>query len=200
VIASPGGVKQIVAFTGTRMVGLRHSDRELLWAHPFPTRFEQTIVSPVVWKDLVVIGGEAKSTVVAKITPDPENKGAVKKEIAWKNDDLKMYLSTPVVFGEQLIGFDYRTGKLVCVKLADGSTAWTSPGLNTKHVTMVLAGDVLLTLTLDGSLRVAKVSADDYSELAKWKVSEKETYAHLALAGNALYVKGPEKLLCYELK
>jgi hypothetical protein len=47
---------------------------------------------------------------------------------------------------------------------------------------------------------VAKVSADDYSELAKWKVSEKGSYAYLALAGNRLFVKGPEKLLCYELK
>ncbi len=196
-IVSPGGVKQIVAFTGTRMVGLRHSDRELLWDHAFPTRFEQTIVSPVVWKDLVVFGGEVKPTVAVKLTQD---KGSVNKEIAWKSDDLKMYVSSPVLFNDHLIGFDFRTGKLVCVKLADGSTAWSSPALGTKHVSLVLAGDVLLTLTLEGELRVAKVSTDDYSELAKWKVSEKGTYAHLAIVGNRLFVKGPETLLCYDLK
>ena len=76
VIASPGGVKQIVAFTGTRMVGLRHADRELLWDHPFKTRFEQTIISPVVWKDLVVIGGEAKPTTAREAHGATARQGA----------------------------------------------------------------------------------------------------------------------------
>ncbi len=197
-IASPGGVKQIIAFTGLRMVGLRHSDRELLWDHAVPTKYEQTIVSPVVWKDRVVIGGEAKPTVALKLSPG-DKKDTVKKEIAWKNEELRMYLPTPVLLGDHLIGFDYRTGKLVCVKLEDGSTAWTSPALNTKHVSLIVVGDVLLVLTLEGQLLAAKVSTEDYSPLAKWKVSEKGTYAHLALVGNTLFVKGPEKLLCYEL-
>jgi outer membrane protein assembly factor BamB len=197
VVAAPGRVKQFVAFTGTRMVGLRHSDRELLWDHAFPAKYEQTVVTPVVWKDVVVVGGEAKPTVGVKLTRDGEK---VKKEVAWKSDDLKMYLSTPVVLGDHLLGFDYRTGRVVCVKLADGSTAWTSKAVGSKHVSMILAGDVLLVLNLEGELRVLRVSTDDVAELAKWKVSESGTYAHLAISGNALYVKGPEKLLCYELK
>jgi outer membrane protein assembly factor BamB len=196
-IASPDGVKQIVAFTGTRMVGLRHTDRELLWDHAFPTKFEQTIVSPVVWKDLVVVGGEAKPTAAVKLTRDGDK---VKKEVAWKSDDLKMYLSTPVVLADHLLGFDYRTGRVVCVKLADGSTAWTSKAVGSKHVSMILAGNVLLVLNLEGELRVLKVATDDVAELARWKVSETGTYAHLALSGNTLFVKGPEKLICYELK
>jgi outer membrane protein assembly factor BamB len=197
VVAAPGGVKQFVAFTGTRMVGLRHSDRELLWDHAFPAKYEQTVVTPVVWKDVVVVGGEAKPTVGVKLTRHGER---VKKEVAWKSDDLKMYLSTPVVLGDHLLGFDYRTGRVVCVKLSDGSTAWTSKAVGSKHVSMILAGDVLLVLNLEGELRVLRVSTDDVAELVKWKVSEPGTYAHLALSGNALYVKGPEKLLCYELK
>jgi outer membrane protein assembly factor BamB len=197
VIAAPGGVKQIVAFTGTRMVGLRHSDRELLWEQPFRAHYEQTIVCPVVWKDRVVIGGEQRATFALKLTRDGEK---LKKEQVWKSDDLKMYLTTPVVTGDHLIGFDHRTGKLACLALEDGSTAWTSPAFGTKHLSFVLAGDTLLVLALDGHLTVAKVSATHYEPLAKWKVSEKGTWAHLAVAGNRLLVKGPEELLCYELK
>lgn len=196
-VASPGGVKQIVSFTGTRMVGLRHADRELLWDHPFPTKFEQTIISPVVWKDLVVIGGEAKPTIGMKLTKDGST---VKHEAAWKSDELRLYLATPVVQGDRLIGFDHRTSKLVCLKLEDGSTVWTSPGLNTKHAVLLLTGDVLFTQTLDGDLRIARVNADGYEDLAKWKVADKNTYAHPALVGNTLFVKGTEKLTCYELK
>ena len=197
VIASAGGVKQIVAFTGTRMVGLRHADRELLWDYPFPTKFEQTIVSPVVWKDLVVVGGEAKPIVAVKLSRDGEK---VKKEVAWKSDDLRSYLTTPVVFGDHLIGFDHRLTRLACLKLETGELAWTSPGLRTKNAVLLLAGDILFTQTLEGELRVAKVSADEYKELAKWTVAEKNTYAYPALVGNTLFVKGPEKLSCYELR
>jgi len=196
-IVSPGGVKQIVAFTGTRMAGLRHADRELLWDYPFPTKFEQTIVSPVVWKDLVVIGGEAKQTVAVKLKPDDKK---VKTEVAWKSDDLRMYLTTPVVFADHLIGFDHRTSKLVCLKLETGEMAWTSPGLGTKNAVLLLAGDVLFTQTLEGELRIARVSTDEYKELAKWKVADRNTYAHPALVGNTLFVKGPEKLTCYEIR
>jgi outer membrane protein assembly factor BamB len=197
IIASPGGVKQIVAFTGTRMVGLRHSDRELLWEQPFKTHYEQTIVGPVVWKDRVVIGGEQRATYALKLTRDGDK---LKKEQVWKSDDLKMYLTTPVVLGDHLIGFDHRTGKLACLALDDGSTAWTSPAFGTKHVSFVVAGSTLLVLTLEGNLIVAKVSTSEYEQVVKWKVSERGTWAHLAVAGNRLLVKGPEELLCYELK
>ena len=65
---------------------------------------------------------------------------------------------------------------------------------------VILSAIALLILTLEGNLIIAKVSATDYEPLAKWKVSEKGTWGHLAVAGNRLLVKGPEELLCYELR
>ena len=196
-IASPGGVKQIVAFTGTRMVGLRSADRELLWHEPFAARYQQTIISPVVWKDRVVIGGEGKPTLCVKLTRDGDK---LKKELAWKNPDLKMYLTTPVVVHDHLIGFDHRTHRLACIAMSTGETVWTSPGFGTRHLSIVAVGNTLLLLTLDGNLIAARVSEKDYEQLAKWKVSEKGTWAHLSVAGNRLLVKGPEELMCYELR
>jgi outer membrane protein assembly factor BamB len=196
-ISSPGGVRQIVAFTGTRMIGLRHSDRELLWDYPFPTKYEQTIISPVVWKDLIVIGGEAKPTVAVKLTRDGDK---VKKEIAWKSEDLRMYLATPIVFSDHLLGFDHRMSRLVCLKMETGETVWSSPGLGTKHLSIVAAGNALLALTLEGELLVMKASTQEFVRLAKWRVSERGTYAYPALVGNTLFIKGQEKLVCYELK
>lgn len=197
IIAAPGGVKQIVAFTGTRMVGLRHGDRQLLWDYPFPAKYEQTVVSPVVWQDHVIVGGEAKPTVALKLS---RNGDTLKKETAWKSEDLRMYLTTPVVFSGHLLGFDHRMSRLVCLKLAGGDTAWTSPNLATKHLSLLVAGEVILALTLEGDLLILKASAEEYVPLARWKVSDRGTYAHLALVGNMLYVKGTERLSCYELK
>jgi hypothetical protein len=111
-----------------------------------------------------------------------------------------MYLTTPVVLNDHLIGYDHRGSRLVCLSLETGETAWTSPGFGVKHLSFVAAGNTLLILTLDGHLIVAKVSEKEYEQQVRWKVSEKGTWAHLAVAGNRLLVKGPEELLCYELR
>jgi outer membrane protein assembly factor BamB len=196
VIRSPGGVDQIIGFTGTRMVGLRRSDRELLWEMPFKARFEQTIVTPVVWKDLVIVGGEGRPTVALRII---ETGGKVKAEKAWESPDLRTYLTTPVVMGDYLVGHDMRTNRVVCVSLDNGELAWTSPGVSGKYFSIVLAGDAVLVLNSEGELRAFKADPKECVELAKWKVSGKGVWAHLAVAGNRLYVKDKDTLFCYEL-
>ncbi|HEY3787252.1 MAG TPA: PQQ-binding-like beta-propeller repeat protein [Urbifossiella sp.] len=196
-IASPGGVKQVIGFTGTRMVGLRYSDRELLWDLPFKTRFEQTIISPVVWRDLVIVSGESKPTTALSIT---ETGGKVTKQTAWTSDDLKSYLTTPIVFSDHLLGYDTRTSRLVCLNLETGETAWTSPRVTGKYHSLVRAGDAIFCLNSEGELTVMKASTKDFEELTKWTIAEKGTWAHLAIAGNRLYVKGKENLYCYELR
>jgi len=195
-IASPGGVKQIVGFTGTRMVGLRYSNRELLWDVPFKARFEQTIISPVVWKDLVIVAGEAKPTTAIRVK---ESSGKVTHETAWTSDDLKSYLTTPVIFQDHLLGFDMRTSRLACLNAETGETAWTSPRVPGKYHSLVLAGNVVMCLNSEGELTVFEASPKEYKEVVKWTLAEKGTWAHLALAGNRLYVKGKENLYSYEL-
>lgn len=195
-IASPGGVKQVIGFTGTRMVGLRHSDHQLLWEVPFKARFEQTIITPVVWKDLVIVAGEGRATTAVRVK---ETGGKVTTETAWKSDDLKSYLTTPVVFADHLLGFDTRTNRLACLSLDTGEVAWTSPRVPGKYHSLVLAGDVVLCLNSEGELFAFKATPKECVEVAKWKVADKGTWAHLAVAGNRLYVKDKEHLYCYEL-
>lgn len=195
-IASPGGVKQLIGFTGTRMVGLRYSNRDLLWEVPFKTRFEQTIISPVVWKDLVIIAGEARATTAVRIK---ESGGKVTHEVAWTSDDLKSYLTSPILFQDHLLGYDMRTSKLVCLSMETGETAWQSPRIPGKYHSLVLVGNVVLCLNSEGELTVLKASTKEFQEVAKWTVAEKGTWSHLAVAGNRLYVKGKDNLYCYEL-
>lgn len=196
IIRSPGGVEQIIGFTGTRMVGLRHSNRELLWDVPFKARFEQTIVTPVVWKDLVIVAGEARPTVAVRIA---ESGGKVKSETAWTSSDLRTYLTTPVVVSDHLVGHDMRTNRLVCLSLETGELVWSSTSVPGKYFSIVAAGNALLVLNSEGDLRVFRADVKECVELAKWTVSGKGVWAHLAVAGNRIYVKDRETLYCYEV-
>jgi outer membrane protein assembly factor BamB len=195
-IASPGGVKQLVGFTGTRMVGLRYSDRELLWDLPFKTRFEQTIISPIVWKDLVIVAGESKSTIALRIK---ESGGKVTSETAWTSEDLKCYLTTPVLFQDHLLGYDTRTSRLVCLAMDTGEVAWTSPRVPGKYHSLVLAGGCVFCLNSEGELTVLRATPKEYQEVVKWTLAERGTWAHLAVANGRLFIKGKENLYCYDL-
>jgi outer membrane protein assembly factor BamB len=195
VIASPGGVRQVIAFTGLRMVGLRATDREVLWDHPFKARYEQTIVSPVVWKDLVVIAGEKTPTTAVKLAKSGDK---VTKSVAWRNDDLNAYMTTPVVFADHLLGYDQRSNSLACIDLATGRTAWTQ-GISGKYHSLVVAGGVVLVLNSEGELLVLKATPKEFAQLAKWRVSGRGSWAHLAVVGNRLYVKDKTELHCIEL-
>lgn len=190
----PGG-KQLVGFTGVRMVGLRFSDQTLLWEYPFPTRFDQTVLTPVLWNDRVIFGGDRKPLVALRLK---DKDGKVESETAWENRDLRADLSTPVIVGGQLIGLDQNRNRLVSVDLETGKTLWAHGGLST-YASLVVVGDRLLVLSNDGLLRVLKPGPDRALEERKWRVAPGDTWAHLTVIGSRIYVKDAQRLLCYDL-
>ena len=66
---------------------------------PFETSYQQNIVTPVVYRDLIVLSGLDKSTFAVRIT----RQAAVwKPENVWENASVPMYMSSPVLFGDSL--------------------------------------------------------------------------------------------------
>jgi outer membrane protein assembly factor BamB len=197
VFATIAGSRQLVSFSGLRMVGLDAATHKLLWEYPFPARFEQTVVSPIVWKDHVVIAGEDKPTIALRLE---KSDGQWKQSVAWESKDLRGYLSTPVVVKDHLIGHDHRLRKLVCVELASGKTKWAA-GKFGKYLSLVVAGDHLLVLDDSGQLLVLEADVEKYRVVRDWQTSEPgQTWSHLAVAGKRLYVKDREHLICFEIK
>jgi outer membrane protein assembly factor BamB len=196
VVADLAGKRQVIGFTGLRMVGLDLASKEKLWELPFPAMFEQTITTPVVYKDLVIVSGEQKPTVALRVTKSGEK---VEQKEAWTNADLKAYMTSPVLFGDYMVGADSAGRRLVCIDMATGATKWSSPKL-AGHISLVVAGDKILCLTSKGELFVMAADPKEYRELAKWKVSEAgESWAYLGVAGSRLYVKDKENVICFDL-
>jgi outer membrane protein assembly factor BamB len=195
VIAELGGVKQLVGFTGLRIGGFSLKDGALLWGEPFEAYCEQTILTPVIHKGKVIVGGEERATFALSVTKKGD-KFAVKE--VWKNDRLKAYLTSPVAVKDHLYGLS-RRGELVCVNLEDGETAWAAGGFGT-YGTLLAAGDVLLVLSGNGELHVVEANPKKFVRKARWKVSGNgPVYGHLALAGSRLYVRDKTDVICYDL-
>jgi outer membrane protein assembly factor BamB len=197
-VAKLAGVDQIVAFTGLRMVGVSRDKLDLLWDLPFKAHMEQTIITPVIWKDKVIVCGEAKPSFALKIE---KNGDKVKATQAWLCAGLSSYMTTPVVMNDMLVGMDLRSRRIVGVNLDTGEQLWTSERLGVDFVSFSVVDGKLVTLIKNGFLTVGDVTTKGYTELARWKVGETPDFiSALAMDGERVFVKDKTHLFCYSLK
>lgn len=174
------------------MAGFTPSGGRMLWDYPFKQDYEQTILTPAVAKGLVILGGKRQPLTALRV----EGKAAV----AWTNAALRAYTTTPVVFGDHLVGLNDR-GDLVCVSVADGSTAWQRKAVSNYHGSLVMAGKRVLLLTSRGELLVFAADAKAFALEARWKVTDDvPCWGHLAVEGSRLYVRGKTSVICFDVR
>lgn len=184
------GAQQLIAFTGTRMVGLHPKTHVLLWEYPVKCGFEQTIISPLTWRNRVLIAHEAKPTVAL----EPKS-----GKVLWQSAELSLYLSTPVLLKDHVIGFDARSRRVVCVDAESGKTVWSSPDRMGKNfASFVVAGESLLILSDLGELSVLAADPSAFKRLKTYKVAEPGSlWSQLAVVDNRLYIRDQTGLSCY---
>jgi outer membrane protein assembly factor BamB len=150
-----------------------------------------------VARNLAIISGYELGTRAFRIT---EANGKLAAEPVWQNEGAAMFISSPVVQGGHLYGLArIRGGSIVCLSLADGQRVWSSRGNLGEYASFIRAGDKLLVLTGKGELLVVAADPSEYRELARIRVTDDPSWAHLALAGSRLYVKDKTHLTCFEL-
>jgi outer membrane protein assembly factor BamB len=193
IVAELAGVRQVVAMTGPRVVGLELATGELLWSRPFQIQYDESISTPVVADDLVLVAGDGHPLTAIKITRAGKN---ILSRIEWENDDLASYLSSMLAQDGYVYGMN-DGGEFNCVRLADGKTMWNG-GKHGYYCTPVLAGGQLLCLNERGVLLVIAAEPDQFRELAKMTLSERPTWTSPAVAGNRLYIRAQDNLRCFE--
>jgi len=196
--ATLGGVDQIVAPTGKRLVGIAVSDRRLLWELPTTAMYEQTILTPVVWRDRVLAGGEARPMEALRIEAAPG--GSVVARSTWRNAELSAYLGTPVIVDDCAVGLDHRSRRMVAVDMETGKTAWTSPRIAKMFAVSTVAADRLLVSTDLGKLHVAAATRDGWREEVVWDLpGEGPWWSQVAVLGDQLLIRDGRSLRLHRL-
>jgi outer membrane protein assembly factor BamB len=97
-------------------------------------------------------------------------------------------MSTPVVVDGHayLLGRDKR---LLCVDLKTGKEAWATDERFGDYWSLVANRDKILALDNRGMLYLLKANTKGFELLDKRKVADAETWAHLAVCGDEVYVR-----------
>ena len=76
---------------------------------------------------------------------------------------------------------------------------WTTRGREAEHASLAVSGGVLLILTTNAELIVAKPAAAGFHEITRYDVADTPTWAHPALAGRQIVVKDENSLTSWTL-
>jgi outer membrane protein assembly factor BamB len=164
----------------------------LLWRVAFPDEWNENIVTPIISGNRVIVAGVRQGTVALDIT---HTAGAWKADEAWRNKDITMYMSSPILDNGKLYGLSSkRKGQFFCLDAATGKALWMTEGREGQSASVIAAGAHLLLLTTDGDLIVTRRDASTFTPVRRYEVSESATWPHPALIGSQLLIRDASNL------
>jgi hypothetical protein len=112
--------------------------------------------------------------------------------VLWSSDEvLSSQYNTAVYYQRHLYGIhgreDVGRAALRCVDARDGTVAWNVPDFGVAH--LILAGDRLLLLKVDGEMVLAEANPERFVARAEARVSPHTTRALPALAAGRLFLR-----------
>ena len=116
----------------------------------------------------------------------------------WKNK-LTVYMSSPVVIGD----FAYahlKNGRFACTDLRNGKIKWISNRTFGKYCSLVWRKNRILALTNDGRLLLLHANPDRFVLADSRKISTAETWGHLAIARQHIYIREQNAITAFRWK
>lgn len=184
ILTTLAGRRQLVVQSREKLAGLDPAAGTILWETPVASFRGMNILTPVVFKDGLFTSTYGGRSLWLRISGDA---GSLQATEGWSQNE-QGYMSTPVVIGDHAY-HHLKSQRLACFDLRSGEEKWTSEEKFGKYMSLVAQGDRLLALDQRGRLFLIAASPDRLNILSERKVSDEETWAHLAVAGRDLFIR-----------
>jgi len=192
VFAELGGLRQLVVQTREKLAGIDPVDGRVLWEQPVEAFRGMNILTPVVHKDMLFTSTYRGKTIGFKVAR-AEGKFTVSE--AWEHK-AQGYMSTPVI--RDGVAYNHlQSQRVMAIEVETGRELWTSDKSFGKYWSLVAQGNLILALDQRGQLFLLRANKDKYDQLDQRKLTSEETWAHLAVAGDELFVRELNALAAY---
>jgi outer membrane protein assembly factor BamB len=184
IFAALAGQRQLVVQTREKLAGVDPADGKVLWEQPIEAFRGMNILTPVASGDTLFTSTYGGKTTGFKVALAAGQFSVTK---AWQHK-AQGYMSTPVV----IKGVAYthlKSQRLMALEVESGRELWTSDQSFGKYMSLVAQGDRILALDQRGQLFLFRANQAKFELLDQRKVADAETWAHLAVAGDELFVR-----------
>jgi outer membrane protein assembly factor BamB len=192
IITELGGTRQLVVQTRKSLCGVNIDTGAELWSQPISAFQGMNILTPVVKSNRLftsAYGGKTQAFSFDK------KDGAHPLSLQWEHK-TEAYMSSPVVIAGKVF-LHLRNQRITCFDLATGQQHWLTDEKFGKYMSMVAQGDRILALDERGLLLLIKANPEKFELIEQKKISDQDTWAHLAISGKALYIRELKALSCW---
>jgi len=191
-IATLAGHRQLLVQTRTQLAGVDLADGKVLWSQPIEAFQNCNILTPIAANDTLFTSAYGGKTIGFKVA---QTGGRFTVTESWKHK-AQAYMSTPVVI-DGVAYTHLRSQRLMAIEVETGRELWTSDRSFGKYMSLVAQGDRILALDQRGVLFLLRASREKFDLLDERKLTDAETWAHLAVAGGQLFVRELNALAAY---
>jgi outer membrane protein assembly factor BamB len=192
-MAKLGGIEQVVVLTRTDMTGVEPEKGKVLWKKPIKAFRGMNILTPTIFGNSVFTSSYGGKSLLFDLAKDSDGFSIKQK---WENKQ-EGYMSGPIVIGDYCY-IHLRKQRMTCLDMKSGETKWISSESFGKYMSMVSNGKEILALDEDGTLYLIEANPEKLFIKEKRTISKSSSWAHLAVAGNQLFVRELEAIACYE--
>jgi outer membrane protein assembly factor BamB len=204
ILVELAGERQVVTVAQNCFLGVAADTGKLLWRMPVLRWDIQQCITPVRYKDLLIIADSGEPLRAIRL--EKSDRGITAKEV-WKakpHTSNGRHTCSPVLAGDWLLGFSgHQAGHLFCLDAKTGQTLWQTEGRlggsTSGHASLVNAGRIWLALTSSGHLVVLKPSGTAYEPIAAYRVAERATDAYPVLLGDRILIKDDATLRSFRI-
>jgi outer membrane protein assembly factor BamB len=192
-MATLAGKRQVLVQNRKTLAGVNPDTGEEFWRREVPSFRGTNIITPTLYGNHSVItsafGGRTfRFDIAAKDS-------ALQVRTAWDNP-AQGYMSSPLVIGDYLY-MHLRNQRFTCLDLRTGKECWITSGAFGRYWSMVARKDRILALDQRGILYLIRANPEKFDLLDQRRVSDAETWAHLAICGDEVYIRELNALAVY---
>lgn len=183
-LADFGGKTQLIVQTRLKLAGLDPENGSVLWEQAVEAFRGMNILTPVVLNDMLLTSTYGGKTIGYRAA---QSDGRWTVTEVWKNKS-QGYMTTPVLVDG--VAYEHlKSQRVMAIEVASGKELWTSDQSFGKYWSLVSQGDRMLALDQTGILYLIRANREKLEILDHRKIAESETWAHIAPAGDQIFIR-----------
>lgn len=196
ILAEVEGVRQVIQFVSSGVVGVNAENGKFLWNYNSPANGTANVSTPI-YLDGQVFAASAYGTGggLAKLTRDGE---VFKADEVYFAKSMQNHHGGMVLVDGYLYGFG--SGGLICLNFKTGEIAWQNRSVGKGSLTY--ADGHLYCLGEGHQLGLVEANPKEYVEKSRMRLTGTKwsSWAHPVVSNGRLYIRDQEKLTCYDIR
>ncbi len=198
VLATVGGVRQLITMSAERVFAVRPEDGALLWQYPFGNARRNSATDVVVHDNLVFAScGYGAGSMLLQPVKQADGRFTVKE--VWASRLLDNHHGGVLRVGDYVYGAGHQARGWFCLEFKSGRELWRNPGKGT----LTYADGHLYCVDEKGTMSLVRCTPETWDEVSSFRLPRGGRglyWAHPVVCGGCLYVRHADQLYAYKVR